>query len=144
MGGIFIFAADPNALATWYRDIFGVHTQADGETHFAELPSADLHPSDRISTLTFAIMPSTGPLSDHKTAQINWRVTDLDSAIAVLEGHGVEVTRKRHMDDYGRFAWCHDPEGNKIELWEPPTPDVAERLNAEIDARSKISTVRQK
>ena len=104
IGGIFVFAADPNALATWYRDIFGVPTQADGKTHFAEFPSADLHPGDRISTLTFAIMPSTGPRSDDKTAQINWRVTDLEVAIAVLECHGVEVTRKGEMDDYGRFA----------------------------------------
>ena len=128
IGGVFLFATDPGALAGWYRDVLGVQTQEYGDSFFAELPSADLHPGDRISTLTFAIMKAPGPLGEHRSARINWRVTNLDTVLAHLTDKGVETLRKPEMDDSGRFAWCHDPEGNKLELWEPPIPDGADAV----------------
>jgi predicted enzyme related to lactoylglutathione lyase len=51
---------------------------------------------------------------------INYRVDDLDALLEALRAEGVEVDPKREDYDYGRFAWITDPEGNKIELWEPP------------------------
>jgi predicted enzyme related to lactoylglutathione lyase len=50
----------------------------------------------------------------------NFRVTDLDGLLAALRAEGVTVDDKREEYDYGRFAWIVDPEGNRIELWEPP------------------------
>ena len=51
---------------------------------------------------------------------INYRVDDLDALLAALKEEGVEIDQKREDYDYGRFAWIMDPEGNRIELWEPP------------------------
>jgi predicted enzyme related to lactoylglutathione lyase len=51
---------------------------------------------------------------------INYRVDDLDALLEALRVEGVEIDPKREDYDYGRFAWITDPEGNKIELWEPP------------------------
>jgi predicted enzyme related to lactoylglutathione lyase len=51
---------------------------------------------------------------------LNFRVADLDDLLSRLQRSGVEIDPKREAADYGRFAWIFDPEGNKIELWEPP------------------------
>ena len=51
---------------------------------------------------------------------INYRVDDLDALLAKLEQAGAWIDPKREEADYGRFAWIADPEGNRIELWEPP------------------------
>ena len=54
------------------------------------------------------------------TFMVNYRVDDLDKLLQVLREEGVDVDEKREDSEYGRFAWIIDPEGNKIELWEPP------------------------
>jgi predicted enzyme related to lactoylglutathione lyase len=51
---------------------------------------------------------------------LNYRVDDLDALFEALRAEGVEIDPKRENYDYGRFAWITDPEGNKIELWDPP------------------------
>ena len=51
---------------------------------------------------------------------INYIVDDLDAILAKLNASGVRIDPKREDHDYGRFAWIYDPDGNKIELWEPP------------------------
>lgn len=51
---------------------------------------------------------------------INYRVDDLDGLLEALKREGVEIDPRREDYDYGRFAWIVDPEGNRIELWEPP------------------------
>jgi predicted enzyme related to lactoylglutathione lyase len=51
---------------------------------------------------------------------LNYRVDDLDALLEALRAEGVQIDPKREDADYGRFAWIMDPEGNKIELWEPP------------------------
>ena len=55
---------------------------------------------------------------------INYLVEDLDALLDTLRAEGVEVDPKREDHEYGRFAWIMDPEGNKIELWEPPKESV--------------------
>jgi predicted enzyme related to lactoylglutathione lyase len=51
---------------------------------------------------------------------INYRVEDLDAVLASLRGEGVWVDDRREDFEYGRFGWIMDPEGNRIELWQPP------------------------
>jgi predicted enzyme related to lactoylglutathione lyase len=51
---------------------------------------------------------------------VNYRVEDLDALLALLRQEGVEIDDRREDSEYGRFAWIMDPEGNRIELWEPP------------------------
>ncbi len=51
---------------------------------------------------------------------INYQVEDLDAVLEALRDEGVTIDPKREDHEYGRFAWIMDPEGNRIELWEPP------------------------
>jgi len=53
---------------------------------------------------------------------INFRVANLNALLAQLSSEGVRIDPRREDYDYGRFAWIYDPEGNKIELWEPLKP----------------------
>ena len=58
--------------------------------------------------------PSSAPF------MLNYRVENLDALLEALRAEGVRIDDKRQDADYGRFAWIYDPDGNKIELWEPP------------------------
>src|SRR5476649_2209220 len=118
VGGIFFKAKDPKALAAWYRDVLGLPLQSWGG---AVLPyDAPQHPPALIWNVlpasTNYLAPSTSSL------MINYAVDDMDAFIARLNAQGV-TPLKRTDDASGRFAWILDPEGNKIELWQPkPTP----------------------
>lgn len=110
IGGIFFRARDPQALAQWYEDHFGINTpgrrevwrQEAGPTVFAPF-AAD---TDYFGRPDQAFM-------------INFRVADLDGLLARLRAAGVRTDEAIHEQEYGRFAWVYDPEGNKVELWEP-------------------------
>jgi catechol 2,3-dioxygenase-like lactoylglutathione lyase family enzyme len=114
VGGVFFKAKDPKALAAWYRDVLGLPLEAWGGA--ALRYDAPKHPpalawnAFPASTKYFA--PSTGDF------MINYAVDDLDAIIARLRTKDVEIL-KREDDANGRFAWILDPEGNKVELWEP-------------------------
>lgn len=111
IGGFFFRARDPKALAEWYEkhlgvDHFdkGVWRQEEGLTVFAPFPDG----TDYFGRYEQQWM-------------INFRVNDIDEMIAELEADGVEVeTRPEWDSEAGRFARIHDPEGNPIELWQPP------------------------
>ena len=114
VGGVFFKAKDPKALAAWYHDVLGLPTEAWGG---AKLPyDAPKHPPAMAwnafpaSTLYFA--PSTGAF------MINYAVDDMDAMVARLHDKGVEIL-KQDTAPNGRFAWILDPDGNKVELWEP-------------------------
>jgi catechol 2,3-dioxygenase-like lactoylglutathione lyase family enzyme len=70
----------------------------------------------------WSIFPQHSKYFDPSRAghMINYRVDDLDGLLKVLKEEGVEIDPHREDYDYGRFAWIMDPEGNRIELWEPP------------------------
>lgn len=118
LGGVFLYARDRDALASWYTRLLGFTFTQWGDSLGVELPSADLAPAGRTATTTFAIFPAAGPLPETRTARLNFRVSDLDSLVDRLESAGVRVVRG--PEDYGRFASTWDPEGNPVELWEPP------------------------
>jgi catechol 2,3-dioxygenase-like lactoylglutathione lyase family enzyme len=115
VGGVFFKAKDPKALAAWYRDVLGLPLEAWGGA--ALRYDAPKHPPALIwstfpaSTTYFA--PSTGEF------MINYAVDDLDAFLTRLSAKGVAVLKRADDDANGRFAWILDPEGNKIELWEP-------------------------
>ena len=113
VGGVFLKARDPKALMAWYAANLGIADgggwlQFDGPTsmgmtlftHFAE------------DTKYFG----DGP----QQVMMNFRVDDLDGLLAQLEAAGVRIDPKRDDYPYGRFAWIWDPEGNRVELWQPP------------------------
>jgi catechol 2,3-dioxygenase-like lactoylglutathione lyase family enzyme len=115
IGGVFIKAKDPKALAAWYRDVLGMPLAAWGGA--ALRLDAPGHPPAAgwsafpASSSYFA--PSTTPF------MINYAVDDMDALVARMHAKGVEVLKRQDDDANGRFAWVLDPEGNKVELWEP-------------------------
>ena len=110
IGGVFVRAKDPKALATWYAEHLGVGAGRYGKweqqagtsvfTTFGE--DSDYFPTDR-------------------RFMLNFRVTDLDAMIATFTGSGIAVVTKPEWNTpgVGRFSRIHDPEGNPFELWEP-------------------------
>ena len=115
VGGVFFKAKDPKALAAWYRDVLGLPLEAWGGA--ALRYDAPKHPPALIwsafpaSTTYFA--PSSGEF------MINYAVDDMDAFLTRLGAKGVPILKRTDDDANGRFAWILDPEGNKIELWEP-------------------------
>lgn len=115
VGGVFFKAKDPKALAAWYRDVLGLPVQAWGGAMLRydapEHPPMVVWSAFPASTQYFA--PSTADF------MINYAVDDMDALVARLTDKGVVVLKRSDNDPNGRFAWIQDPEGNKIELWEP-------------------------
>ena len=118
MGGGFLYARDPDELAAWYQSALGVPLEKMGSMWWVELPSSDRFPNDRVSSTTFAIMKSESAVPAVPVPRLNHRVVDLDVALARLKE--LNISFEGPQDDYGRFAWCTDPEGHRVELWEPP------------------------
>jgi len=127
VGGIFLKAQDPKALSAWYAQHFGI-APADKTSLFFDGPSA-------AGMTVFAHFPRDteyfGPGVNHgaqqapQQAMVNLRVDNLDEMLAQLAAAGVAIDPKRDDQAYGRFAWIIDPEGNRVELWEPPAAESA-------------------
>ena len=114
IGGVFLKARDPKALAAWYREHLGVPIDP-GQTYGALTSSG---PDEMTVWSTFpADTGYFGPSS--ATFMVNYRVKDLDAMLAQLRAAGAQVEDKVEAYEYGRFGWATDPEGNRFELWEP-------------------------
>ena len=118
VGGVFLLVEDLERSAAWYAEHLGLRLEAWGESRGVEFPGADRVPSLRVASTTFALVRADGPLPTPRTGRVNFRVPDLDALVGRLDAAGQRV--ERQPDDYGRFAWTYDPEGNRVELWEPP------------------------
>ena len=117
VGGVFLKARDPKALAGWYAKHLGVS--------LSEYGGANFEWTDEVPPGTGATAWSTFPESTKyfgtgpQRTMINYRVDDLDALLVQLEAAGVEIDPKRDSGPYGKFAWITDPEGNRLELWQP-------------------------
>lgn len=111
IGGIFVKARDPAALTAWYRDVLGLPVANWGGAIFRTAPPA----------VTWSPFKQTTDYFDPSTrdVMINFTVDDLDALVARLQVHGVAILKRDDSDPHGRFAWILDPEGTKIELWQP-------------------------
>ena len=115
IGGIFVKSKDPKALARWYHDVLGLDVASWGG---AALPfDAPGHPP-KVSWNAFPdssdyMIPST------REFMINFAVDDMDAIIARLSAKNVPILKRDDSDPFGRFAWIQDPDGTKIELWQP-------------------------
>jgi predicted enzyme related to lactoylglutathione lyase len=121
IGGILLRARDPKALEAWYAKHLGIQMNDYGGANFSwtdEVPATtgvtawSLFPED---TTYFG----PGP----QNAMVNYRVDDLDGLLEQLAAAGVPIDPKRDNYDFGRFAWITDPEGNRLELWQPLVHD---------------------
>ena len=117
LGGVFFKSKDPKKLTQWYKEHLGVPVDEYGYVSFPH-PNNDAVPSITVWSPfkedTQYMEPSSLPY------MINFRVDDLDALLSQLKEAGVEVDDKTSNDEFGKFGWCFDPEGRKIELWQPP------------------------
>lgn len=119
IGGIFFKANDPKALSAWYAQHLGVPVEAYGSATFKW--SEDAQPGAQGVTLWSPFPADTNYFAPSKAPfMINFRVDNLERMLVQLRTAGVEVDAKVDESEYGRFGWCIDPEGNRVELWEPP------------------------
>lgn len=120
IGGIFFKCADPDSLREWYQQHLGITPDpAYGGWHFQW---RDHENPERTGLTVWSLFPAETKYFDPGTKpfMINYRVENLDALLAELSQAGVRIDEKREDTEYGRFAWIMDPEGNRIELWEPP------------------------
>ncbi len=111
IGGVFFKARQPEKLADWYKQHLGIEIDAayggatfgpTGQTVWSPFP------------MTSEYFGGTKPW------MINYRVRDLDAMLAQLKAAGVSVDEKTESNEFGKFGWATDCEGNRFELWQPP------------------------
>ena len=111
IGGVFFRAKNPEALSLWYRTHFGIGLESDGVWNQSAGP-----------TVFMPFPADTDYFAANKQWMINLRVDNLDALLQTLRVSGIEVTTNPEWDtpETGRFARIYDPEGNAVEIWEPP------------------------
>jgi len=110
IGGYFVRAKNPAALSEWYRDCLGLNTDEYGAWIQKE------------GTIVFSAFDFDTDYfgSPKQQTMINFRVSDLDAMVAQLREKGAAVDDEiQDMEGVGRFGWVTDPEGNRVELWQP-------------------------
>ncbi|MDR3750972.1 MAG: VOC family protein [Terracidiphilus sp.] len=114
VGGVFLKARNPGALAAWYAAQLGIAVEGGGSLVFDGPEAA--------GQTVFSHFPlDTGYFGDGpQQVMMNFRVDDLDGLLVQLAAAGVRIDPKREDYAYGRFAWIWDPEGNRVELWQAP------------------------
>ncbi len=117
LGGIFFKVNDPSKTREWYKQHLGIESESWG-AQFNWRPMNEPQKTASSAWNPFAknssyFDPSTQPF------MINYRVENLVALLEILKAEGIEIVGEMVNDDYGKFAWIMDPDGNKIELWEP-------------------------
>ena len=118
IGGIFFKSRDAAALREWYRRHLGIDVQDWGGTAFLWQDEPEGRDGVTVWTIfdgaTKYFEPSPAPF------MVNYRVADLPALLQTLRDEGCQVDEKMEESEFGKFGWVMDPEGNRIELWEPP------------------------
>lgn len=119
IGGVFFKVRDRAAIGEWYRRHLGIDVQDGG---FAVFRWREENEPARGGATVWSLFPENteyfGPTDQR--AMINYRVADLDAVLGALRREGVTVDERVEETPEGRFGWITDPEGNRIELWQPP------------------------
>jgi catechol 2,3-dioxygenase-like lactoylglutathione lyase family enzyme len=115
VGGIFVTSKDPKKLAAWYRDVLGISIERWGGAVLRY--DAPNHPP----VLVWNAFPEGSNYAAPSTRDfmIDFAVDDLDAFVARLQSKGVSIIKRDDSDPSGKFAWILDPDGTKIELWQP-------------------------
>lgn len=120
IGGVFFKSTDPTALTRWYVDKLGLPQPAgsDPSVLFRWMRIDEPHAA---TCTVWSPFPQATDYFQPSTASfmINFQVRDLDAMLAQLRAAGAVVDPRVEDTPYGRFGWCQDPEGNRIELWQP-------------------------
>ena len=113
IGGIFFKGADPAGLARWYEKHLGIALDGDSMS-IMRWGEPDGYTVWSLFARDDAYFGSDVPF------MVNYRVDDLDALLAALRADGVAVDERTDDSEFGKFGWLTDPEGNRIELWQPP------------------------
>jgi len=111
IGGVFLRSRDPKALYAWYEKHLGL-PMAHGSFSFPA--------ENERAVIAFAFFSEKDAyFPPSQPVMLNFQVDDLDKLLDELAAAGVQVDPKRDSADYGKFGWFTDPEGNRVELWQP-------------------------
>lgn len=119
IGGIFFKAKDPVALRSWYQKHLGVDVQDWGGAAFTWTDAAG-NPAGGTTIWSVTDAESDQFAPGVASFMINYRVADLQALLHALRAEGCTVLDATDDSEFGKFGWVIDPEGNKVELWEPP------------------------
>lgn len=119
IGGVFIKSKEPQRLREWYRRHLGIAVEDWGGCAF-RWQSAD-NPTGVGSTV-WSVFEAQSNYFEPSQSQfmVNYRVHDLHGLLTALRAEGCQVVDKVEESEFGKFGWVVDPDGNKVELWEPP------------------------
>jgi predicted enzyme related to lactoylglutathione lyase len=119
VGGVFFRSSDPARLGTWYQEHLGFQMEEWGDTRGTSFAPAAMPSTSFTVWSAFAAKTEYfGPSG--QGYMINLVVDNLDAALNNVAEGGAEVLEEREDHDFGRFGWFIDPDGNRVELWEPP------------------------
>ena len=117
IGGIFFRSRNPEVLRAWYKAHLGIDVQAWGGTAFRWVDDND----EPVGGMTvWSVGDGSNFAPSEASFMVNYRVADLHALLGQLRKEGCQVLDAVDESDYGKFGWVMDPEGNKIELWQPP------------------------
>lgn len=119
IGGIFFKAKDPASMSAWYKDHLGIDVQSWGGASF-DWSDSDGKPTGGTTAWLVAPDDTEQFAPSNSRFMVNYRVDDLLSLVDALKAEGCDVLDKIDDSEYGKFGWVIDPEGNKVELWQPP------------------------
>jgi lactoylglutathione lyase len=124
IGGIFFKSENPKQLYEWYEKHLGIQRAPHGqgaEFPWRELKAADGTEPGPEGVTAWSIFPQTTKHFGASKAgfMLNYRVDNLDALLEDLKQSGIEIDPERAEYDFGKFAWITDPDGNRVELWEP-------------------------
>jgi predicted enzyme related to lactoylglutathione lyase len=120
IGGIFFNSADPARLRAWYKAHLGIDVQEWGGAAFS-WTDAEGKPAAGTTIWSVGDCSGNGFAPSPAPFMVNYRVADLHALVAALRAEGCNVLEKVDESEFGKFAWVMDPDGNKVELWEPPS-----------------------
>ncbi|MEE4211126.1 MAG: VOC family protein [Parvularcula sp.] len=126
LGGVFYKTTDPGARAKWYQKHLGLHL-GDGFSGVEMRFRRPNEPERQDMSLVAFFEEDTGYLGDAgHPFMLNFVVEDLEGMVEKLKSEGCDVDPNIQRESYGTFAWVTDPDGVRIELWEPtsPAPDL--------------------
>jgi predicted enzyme related to lactoylglutathione lyase len=119
IGGVFFKSKGKGKdLAAWYQKHLGLSLEAWGGARLRW--SEDKAKDGGVTAWHVADLDSTGFNPSPSVFMINYRVDDMEGMLAQLRAASVEIVGGPDSDEHGTFAWILDPDGNKVELWEPP------------------------
>ena len=117
IGGVFFSAKDPIKLRSWYKTHLGIDVQEWGGAAFRWVDAAGAPVN---GTTAWLVGDGSNFAPGNATFMVNYRVADLHGLLRLLREEGCQVLEKVEESEFGIFGWVIDPEGNKVELWQPP------------------------